>query len=171
MIGTPLHIVRFFVLFIVQVLLLNQIEIGFGIQLMAYPLFIFLLPVQTSKINLLLIAFAFGLIIDAFSNTYGLHTSAILLFALLKPMVLKLFDNGDGYDPLFETNVLNMGTFWFVKTFGVLLFIHHFWFFLIELFKINDIGFVFQKTLLSFPLSFLICILLQYLFVKKQKKG
>ena len=66
---------------------------------------------------------------------------------------------------------LNMGTFWFVKTFGVLLFIHHFWFFLIELFKINDIGFVFQKTLLSFPLSFLICILLQYLFVKKQKKG
>jgi len=36
------------------------------------------------------------------------------------------------------------------------------------MFKFNDLGFILQKTVLSAPVSFAICILLQYLFVKKQ---
>ena len=167
--GLVLNITRFIVLLFVQVLLLNQIEIGFGIQLMVYPLFIFLLPMKMNRITLLFLAFMFGIFIDAFSNTYGLHTSAILLFAFLKPMIFNLFYNQDDFDPSIEMNVLNMGIIWYVKVFGTLLFIHHFWFFFIEMFQLNKIGFVFQKTLLSLPLSFLISILLQYLFVKKQK--
>ena len=167
--GLVLNITRFIVLLFVQVLLLNQIEIGFGIQLMVYPLFIFLLPMKMNRIALLFLAFMFGIFIDAFSNTYGLHTSAILLFAFLKPMIFNLFYNQDDFDPSIEMNVLNMGTVWFIKVFGTLLFVHHFWFFFIEMFQFNKIGFVFQKTLLSLPLSFLISILLQYLFVKKHK--
>jgi len=167
--GVVPNISRFIVLLFVQVLLLNQIEIGFGIQLMVYPLFIFLLPMKMNRIALLFLAFIFGLFIDAFSNTYGLHTSAILLFAFLKPMIFNLFYNQDDFDPNIEMNVLNMGTIWYIKVFGTLLFIHHFWFFFIEMFQLNKIGFVFQKTLLSLPLSFLISILLQYLFVKKHK--
>lgn len=167
--GIVLNITRFIVLLFVQVFLLNQIEIGFGIQLMVYPLFIFLLPMKMNQISLLFLSFLFGLSIDAFSNTFGLHTSAILLFSFLKPMIFNLFYNEDDFDPSIEMNVLNMGTIWFIKVFGTLLFIHHFWFFFIEMFQFNKIGFVFQKTLLTLPLSFLICILLQYLFVKKHK--
>ncbi len=167
--GMILNITRFVVLLFVQVLLLNQIEIGFGIQIMVYPLFIFLLPMKMNRIPLLFLSFFFGLSIDAFSNTYGLHTSAILLFAFLKPVIFNLFYNQDDFDPSIEINILNMGMMWFLKVFGTLLFIHHFWFFFIEMLDLNKVGFVFQKTLLSVPLSFMICILLQYLFVKKQK--
>lgn len=164
-----LNITRFVVLLFIQVFLLNQIEIGYGIQLMIYPLFIFLLPMKMNQITLLFLAFVFGLSIDAFSNTFGLHTSAILLFAFLKPRIFNLFYNEDDFDPSIEMNVLNMGTLWFIKVFGTLLFVHHFWFFFIEMFQFNKIGFVFQKTILTLPLSFLISILLQYLFVKKHK--
>lgn len=161
------HGLRFLFFLLAQVLVLNQIEIGFGIQLMIYPLFVLLLPVEMKTITLMLIAFGFGLLIDAFSNTYGLHTSALLVFAYMRPVIFKLFSPRDGYDVLLETNVFTMGYRWYIKAFGSLLLLHHFWFFLFEMFKLNELVFVVQKTLLSILLSFLLCLFLQYLFIKK----
>lgn len=158
---------RFIALILAQALVLNQIELGQGVQLMIYPLFIFLLPVDTSIITLLVVAFFMGFGIDIFSNTYGLHTSSLLVFTMLRPTFLRLFSSRDGYDSLLETNVFNMGNFWFIRTFGSLLFMHHLWFFMLEEFKFNDMGYILLKTILSLPLSFLICILVQYLFVNK----
>ena len=161
------HSIRFVFFLLIQVLILNQIEIGFGIQILIYPLFILLLPVDIGVISLLFISFCLGLLIDSFSNTYGLHASSALIFAFLRPSIFKLFDSRDGYDVLLETNIFNLGNVWFIKTFGVLLIIHHFWFFLLEMFKFNEFGYILQKTILSAPISFAMCILLQYLFVKK----
>jgi len=158
---------QFIAVLFVQALVLNQIELGQGIQLMMYPLFIFLLPVETSIVSLLAVAFFLGFGIDVFSDTYGLHTSSLLGFTMLRPTILRLFSSRDGYDSLLETNIFNMGTFWFVRTFGSLLFIHHLWFFTLEEFKFNDLGYILLKTILSVPLSLLICILVQYLFVNK----
>lgn len=164
------NILRFLALMVFQVLVLNQIEIGFGIQIMVYPLFILLLPVEMGVSMLLLLAFGLGIMIDAMSNTYGLHASSLLVVAYFRPVIFKLSAPRDGYDPLLETNLHTMGYKWFVKTFGVLLIIHHFWFFLLEIFKLNELIFVFQKTGLSVVLSFSLCILLQYLFMNKSIK-
>lgn len=158
---------RFIFFLLIQVLVLNQIEIGFGIQLMIYPLFILLLPVDMSVSALLLLAFLLGISIDAMSNTYGLHASSLLVVAYFRPIIFKLFAPRDGYDLLMETNLQTMGYRWFLNTFGILLLIHHFWFFLLEMFKINEFPFVLQKTALSVPLSFLLCMLIQYLFMNK----
>jgi len=160
--------IRFVLFLLVQTLILNQIEIGFGIQLMIYPLFIMLLSFDTGVLSLLAISFTLGICIDAFSNTFGLHTSSLLVFAFLRPVIFKLFDTREGYDLLLEPTVLNMGNGWFIKSFGSLLLIHHFWFYLLEMFKLNDMGYVLQKTVYSLPLSFFLCVLLQYLFVNKQ---
>jgi len=169
--GLFLHIIRFVFILLLQVLVLNQLEIGFGIQIFIYPLFIFLLPVELGVFPLMFLAFGMGIAIDSMSDTYGLHTSSLLAFAYFRPAILKLFSPRDGYDALLETNILNMGRNWFIKTFGLLLLIHHFWFFLLELFKINEILIVLQKTLISGTVSFLICILLQYLFIRNSKKN
>ena len=161
------HSLRFIIFLLAQVLVLNQIEIGLGIQLIIYPLFILLLPVELKTIPLMLIAFVFGLFIDAFSNTYGLHTSALLIFAYMRPLIFKLFAPRDGYDILLEANVFNMGYRWYFKTFGILLLLHHFWFFMFEMFKLNELVFVIQKTFISVPFAILLCLFLQYLFIKK----
>ena len=144
------HIGRFLVLALLQVLILNNLEIGFGIQLMPYPLFLFLLPIEMGVIYSLLIGFGMGLMIDSISNTYGLHTSALLAFAYLKPMIFKLFSPRDGYENSVENTISSLGTSWFIKVYGILLFIHHFWFFLMEIFKLNEFLFTLQKTALSF---------------------
>jgi hypothetical protein len=167
---TLIHILRFVGFFLIQVLILNQIEIGFGIQIMIYPLFILLLPVEMNVFTLMLVAFGLGIFIDSMSNTYGLHASSLLTMAYFRPVIFKLFAPRDGYDALLETNLFNMGNMWFLKTFGILILIHHFWFFLFEMFKLNELLFVLQKTGLSAVVSFLICILLQYLFIRKPKE-
>lgn len=163
------HIVRFLFFVSIQVLVLNQLEIGLGIQLMVYPLYILLLPVEMNVFTLMLLAFALGLSVDSVSDTYGLHASSLLAFAFFRPTFFKMFAPRDGYDHLLETNIFNMGFSWFIRVFGILLLIHHFWFFTLEMFKWNEILMVLQKTILSTIVSFLICILLQYLFIRNKK--
>lgn len=162
------HSIRFVLFLLLQVLVLNQVEVGQGIQLMVYPLFVFLLPVELNVISLMLLSFFFGISIDAMSDTYGLHASSLLVFAFLRPMVFALFAPRDGYDPLTETTLFTMGTAWFLKTFGILILAHHFWYFLLEMFKWNEVLFILQKTALSAPLTLLLCLLIQYLFLQKK---
>jgi hypothetical protein len=161
------HIIRFIVLVAAQVLVLNQLEIGFGIQFMVYPLFIVLLPFDLGIIYMLLISFVMGISIDAISNTYGLHTSSLLVITYLRPAIFKLFGPRDGYDILKEGNMYEMGTRWFISVFGLMLLIHHLWFFTLEIFRFDDMLFVLRKTLFSVPLSFLFCLLFQAMFVTK----
>jgi hypothetical protein len=164
------HSIRFVALFIIQAFILNQLEIGWGIQLMVYPLFIMLLPFDMGLIYLMLIAFGMGMLIDAISNTYGLHTSSLVLFAYLRPTIMKIFSPRDGYEKMREGNIFEMGTRWFVYVFGGLLAIHHFWFFLMEIFRLDELFFVLQKMILSLPLSYALCYLLQALFISKPKE-
>ncbi|MDB0011195.1 hypothetical protein N9E20_00130 [Crocinitomicaceae bacterium] len=164
------HIFRFLVFVLIQSLVLNSLEIGLGIQLMIYPLFIILLPFETTLPVLLLVAFVMGFSIDSISNTFGLHTSSLLLVAYLRPFVFNMFSPREGYDPLKEASIFEMGQRWFISVFGILLLIQHLWFFTLEMFNINEMLYVFQKTILSAPLSFLLCILLQVIFVSKPKE-
>jgi hypothetical protein len=164
------HIVRFIVLILIQTLFLNQLEIGWGIQFMIYPLFIMLLPFEMATIPMLLLAFAMGMSIDGISNTYGLHTSSLLLVTYMRPGVFKLFSPRDGYDNLKEGTSFQMGARWFISVFGSLLLAHHFFFFTLEIFRFAEIMFILQKTLVSLPFSFLLSMLLQALFVSKPKE-
>ena len=151
-------------------MILNQVEIGLGVQIMVYPLYIILLPFELSTISLMLIAFLMGIIIDSISNTYGLHASSLVLLAFLRPQLLSIFAPRDGYDPLKEGNVYEMGRRWFFSVFVMMLVIHHLCFFLMEVFRIDQMLYVFQKTILSVPLSYLLSLLLQALFIAKPKE-
>ncbi len=162
--------IRAVLLLIIQVYILYFLDIGQGIHIMIYPLFIFLLPVEMNIFYLMLIAFGFGGIIDIFNDTAGLHAASAVMFAYFRPIIFKLFAPRDGYDILMETNLFQMGFGWFLRTFGILILIHHLWFFLLEIFRISDILFILKNTGLSAVFSFVLCILYQQLFLRKPKK-
>ncbi len=164
------QLIRFIIFVLVQTLVFNQLEIGFGIQVMIYPLFLVLLPFETNIFILLGLAFAMGFCIDSISDTYGLHTSSLLVVAYLRPIIFNAFSPREGYDPLKEASIFEMGQRWFISVFGLLLTIHHLWFFALEMFKMNEFWFILQKTIFSVPISFLLCILLQVIFVTKPKE-
>ena len=164
------QLIRFVLFVLIQALVFNQLEIGLGIQVMIYPLFLMLLPFETSVLVLLLLAFIMGLSIDAISDTYGLHTSSLLIVAYMRPIIFNIFAPREGYDTIKEASFFEMGQRWFTSVFGLLLLIHHLWFFVFEMFNISELPLILQKTILSVPLSFLLCIFLQVIFVTKPKE-
>lgn len=164
------QLIRFVLFVLIQALVFNQLEIGLGIQVMIYPLFLMLLPFETSVLVLLLLAFIMGLSIDAISDTYGLHTSSLLIVAYMRPIIFNIFAPREGYDTIKEASFFEMGQRWFISVFGLLLLIHHLWFFVFEMFNMSELPLILQKTILSVPLSFLLCIFLQVIFVTKPKE-
>lgn len=162
-------ILRFLGIFLLQVFVLNAIEPGFGIHIMVYPLFIAILPFNNNVFSVLTISFFLGFTIDIFSNTFGLHASAALTMALLRPTLYKYFSPRDGYDNLKQPTILDMGVRWHLMTFGSLILVHHLWFFTLESFRFDEILIVLKKTVLSGVITYVLCFILQYIFFKQEK--
>lgn len=164
-----LPVLRFLGVFLLQVFVLNAIEPGFGIYIMIYPLFIAIMPFNYNIFSVLTISFILGFTIDIFSNTFGLHASAALTTAILRPTLYKYFSPRDGYDNLKQPTILDMGFRWHFMTFGSLLLIHYLWFFGLESFRIDEVFTIVKKTFLSGVITLVLCFTLQYIFFKKEK--
>ena len=164
-----IFIFRFLIFVFLQVFIFNQLEITPYVHIVVSPLYIMLLPFDVSVIRLLFISFILGLCIDALSNTFGLHASALVFMAYLRPFVFRWFAPRDGYDSIKNPSIFDMGNKWFIFTFGSLLIFHHLWFFTMESFSLSEILLILQKTLPSTLLSFIVCVILQTLLLKKSK--
>ena len=78
-----------------QVFFFNNIELGNGVYIMVYPLAIILLPFRFKPILLFFICFLFGFSIDFFSNTFGLHSSALLVGGVARVFIFNLLSPRD----------------------------------------------------------------------------
>lgn len=164
-----LNSIRFVLFVLFQALILNNLEPGLGLHAMIYPLFIFMLPFQMGTVLLMLISFVFGLVIDSFTNTFGLHASSAVVMAFFRPIIFKWLSPRDGYESVEAVNVYSMGGRWFLYAYGTLLLIHHTWFFTMESFKLNEFIWILLKIGLSVPSSFLLSLLVQFIFISNKK--
>ena len=79
------NILRFLGLFLVQVLILVNVEINSSyVNLYIYPLFLLLLPIRLQKVALLAIAFLVGISIDMFYDSAGVHAAASVFTAYFR---------------------------------------------------------------------------------------
>jgi hypothetical protein len=158
-------------LIIAQSLIFGQIEFGLGLHIMIYPFFLVLLPFDIKPIVLMIIAFTMGLILDTFSNTFGLHASASVIVAYLRPELYRLFAPRDGYDILMKPSIKDLGMKWFISVCGIVIAIHHFWFFFLEYFKWSAWFIIIRNTLLSGLISLFIIVAIEVLFTKKDTRS
>src|SRR5258706_12555976 len=85
------NIIRFTIFILLQVYLLNKIpHLHKFIVPYLYYLFILWLPFSISRMGLLVIGFITGIVLDFFMMTPVLHAAACVLFAYLRPFVLKV---------------------------------------------------------------------------------
>ena len=155
---------------LVQGLVVNNIEISSYINPMIYPVMIMMLPFELNIIVTMFVSILLGLSVDAFSNTFGLNASAALVIGYLRPSLMKLIKPRDGYDSTLLPSIHDMGKLWFLAYASIILFVHHFWFFTIEIFRIDQIHHIFIKTLVSLLFSLTLVLLFQYIFYKPSKK-
>lgn len=165
------YIIWFVGLILVQTLIFGQIEFGLGLHIMIYPLFFILLPFDTKPVVLMLLAFTMGIILDSFSNTFGLHASASVILAYFRPELYRLFAPREGYDLLMKPSVKDMGFKWFISVSSSLIILHHFWFFFLEYFKWSAWITILQNTILSGVITLFIIIAIEVLFTRKDKRA
>lgn len=142
-----LHILRFVLLLLLQVFILNNIMLFGFINPYLYPLFIILLPLNLKPIPTLLLAFAIGLSLDFFEDTGGVHAFACVVIAYLRPLILR-FAFGINYD--YQT--LKFYEEGFKPRFiyiSIMVFTHHLVLFSLEAFSFQHTLMVLKTTLYS----------------------
>ena len=161
------YLIYFIVLVLVQLLVFNNIEFSGYIIPYVYILFILLLPFTTPRMILLLSGFALGLIIDLFIGTPGVHSSATVLMAFSRPMVLAMFSPREGYQTGTYPRLSQFGMEWFVKYTVMLVLIHHLALFYLEVFSFHHFFNTLLRALLSSILTSLIIIFSQFFVFRR----
>lgn len=162
------YIIAFILLILLQVIVLNNIVISkLGITPYMYILFILILPIDIHGWILLLVSFFLGLTLDVFVDTLGVHTSACVFLAFVRPAILSMLAPRDDYEANAVPRIANLGTAWYVKYALSLIIIHHFVYFMIEIFSFSDFHLTLTKIILTSLLSFVFIFLSQFFMFRK----
>jgi rod shape-determining protein MreD len=161
------HILRFIVLVLVQILVLNNIQVSGYIVPYIYILFILLLPFETPGWLLLTTGFALGISVDLFTGTYGMHAAATVFMAYLRPWIMEISAPRDGYEAGTVPGVYYLGFQWFLRYTAILVFAHHFVLFYIEVFRFAEFFSTLLRVLLSSLFSIILIMLSQYFIYRK----
>lgn len=142
------NIVRFILLMLVQVFVLNNIRFAGFINPYIYILFILLLPVRFPRWLSLILGFITGLVIDSFTNTPGIHAFATVLLAYLRnPVITAFLSVEEGANPV--PGFYSFGVAAFVKYVIALVILHHTAFFFLEVFSFREAGYTLLRILLN----------------------
>lgn len=165
------RIIRFTILFVIiiliQVLILNNIRFGGYINPYVYILFIMLLPVEIPSWLLLIISFFTGMVMDFFSGSPGMHSSATVMVAFARPWVLRITSPRDGYDTNAEPAMVIYGARWFLLYSSLMVIIHHTALFYLEVFRFEAFFRTFLRVILSSAFTVTFIFLLEY--IRKDK--
>ncbi|WP_225876759.1 rod shape-determining protein MreD [Flavobacterium muglaense] len=161
------NISRFILLLSVQILIFNSMSfLGFILPL-PYILFIILYPVNGNKSGLLAASFLLGLTMDFFLNSGGIHATACIVLAFMRPLLFK-FSFGVSYE--YQTIKINDALT--PERFSLILLsvvIHHSTMFLLEAFQVSFFWDILIRSLLSSVFTIISCIIIIYL-IKPNKR-
>lgn len=161
------NILRFLFLILLQVLLLNNINFLGYINPYLYVLFIILYPFNGSQTLLIFLSFLLGLGIDLFEDSGGINAAACLVAAYIRPYVLR-FSFGVSYDyQTIKFSNTPLGSR--LSYIAIIVFVHHFVLFLLEIFSFAHLLLLFEKTLYSALFTMLLVFLSLALFKKKPR--
>jgi rod shape-determining protein MreD len=147
---------------LVQVLLFNNIQFSGYINPYIYLMFILVLPEEIPAWLLLMLAFLTGIIMDVFSHSPGMHTSATVMAGFIRPYVLKIISPRDGYEGGRALSIHLYGFRWFIMYILIMVLVHHTVLFYIEVFRFTDFFRTLSRVLLSSLFTTFFILLIDY---------
>ena len=154
------------IILFLQIFVLNNINFSQHINPYLYISFIFLFPLNKNRFVFLLAAFLYGLTLDFFSDTGGIHAASLLFVAFLRLYFIKLFFRKNNIDYL----LFNLHSEAFGQVFNYVVtitIIHHFVLFSLDNFSFNNINIVLLNTLYSSIFTLVLYFLGSYILRKK----
>ncbi|PCH66375.1 MAG: rod shape-determining protein MreD [Bacteroidetes bacterium] len=164
-----INIVRFGILILLQVLVLNNIELFQFVNPYLYVLFILLLPVQIPHWLIMVTSFFMGLCIDILMNTIGMHIAASVLVAYIRPYILGVLIDRGKQDAEISLNFRQLGFERFLLYAVIMVFIHHTVLFYIEVFRMTEFFSTLGRVFLNSFFTLLLIVMSQFIFVKNTK--
>jgi hypothetical protein len=165
------NIVRFCLFVLVQFFVLNQIPpLHQLVTPYIYFLFILWLPFKMGRRSVMLVAFLLGFALDCFTKTYGLHAAPCVLIAYLRPFLINLLISQEGAESNYnEPSVTSMRFTPYFTYVTILTFIHHTLLFFLQAMQTGGYFYFLVKSLFSTAVSLVLVMLIELLFVRKQK--
>ena len=151
------NIIRFIGLFLLQIVVLNNINFWGYINPYLYILFVALYPILSNINYFLIISFIFGMLLDIAMDSGGIHSSCCVIIAFSRPLFLR-FCFGHNYTyqitSIESTDIIKRIIYCIL-----ILIIQHLFMFSFEFFSIYKIDLILSNTLYSGIFSILLAAL------------
>ena len=163
--STIIHIGRFLILVLVQILVLNHINFLGYLNPYLYIIFILLAPININRSLFLILSFFLGLLIDMAGDSGGIHAAASLTIAYIRPVILR-----SAFGLSYEFQTVKLGNVSFGERLvyvTLMVLIHHLILFSLEIFNFSHILIIAKKTLFSSVFTIVLTMLVLVLFRRK----
>lgn len=159
------HVFSMIGLLILQVLICNRINFLGFINPYIYIAFVFYYPLHKNRFYFLSLCFLLGLFVDIFSDSGGVHASALLTAGYLRLFFVRVIFKKVASDyPLFK---LKSESITDVLLYTILLTtIHHFFLFLLANFSLTNLNIVLVNTFSSLLFTSILIVLGSLIFKK-----
>ncbi len=157
---------KFIILFIVQILIFDQIKLFGHINASVYILFVILFPISKNRTWILITSFLLGFLIDIFTNGGGIHAASITFIAFIRYYVLQLIMKKS----FFENQSLSITQISLGKLtmlIAILVFVHGFILYSLEMGNLLNLNYILYNTIISGILTLVLCFMFILLFVKR----
>jgi rod shape-determining protein MreD len=165
------NIIRFALFILIQVFVLMKVPpLHRFITPYLYFLFILWLPFNLPRFWLTFTGFIFGLTLDYFTNTPGLHAAACTLIAYIRPFVVNLLISQEGTDKNYTSpSVTSMGWAPYATYVFVLTLLHHTYLVFLEWMSFGTLWYFLGKVVATTGVSLLLIFVTELLFYRNEK--
>jgi rod shape-determining protein MreD len=135
-----------------------------------YFLYILWLPFRISRGTLTLVGFLFGISLDFFTNSPGLHAAACVLIAYLRPFLINILIPQEGAEQNYKSpSITSMGLAPYATYILILTLLHNTWLVILEWIQFGSFWYFLGKVLATTGVSLLLILITELLFYRKEK--
>lgn len=156
-------LVQYYVLF--QIRPLHQFVVPY-----VYYLYVLWLPFSMGRMTLMFVSFVFGLTLDYFTQTPGLHAAACTLLAYVRGFVVNILIPQEGAEQNYRSpSPVSMGWAPYAIYVLVLTLVHHIYLVFLEWLQFGSFLFFLGKVLATTGISLMLVLITELLFFRKEK--
>jgi hypothetical protein len=156
-------LVQYYVLF--QIRPLHQFVVPY-----VYFLYVLWLPFSMGRMTLMFVSFVFGLTLDYFTQTPGLHAAACVLIAYVRGFVVNILIPQEGAEQNYKSpSPVSMGWAPYAIYVLVLTLVHHIYLVFLEWLQFGSFLFFLGKVVATTGISLMLVLITELLFFRKEK--
>jgi rod shape-determining protein MreD len=165
------NIIRFALFIVLQVFVLNKVPpLHRFVVPYLYFLFLLWLPFKIPRLALTLVGFLFGLALDAFTHTPGLHAAACTLIAYMRPFLVNLLMPKEATEISYaEPSITSMGMMPYATYVLILTVLHHGYLVFLEWLEFGSLLYFIGKVFATTGISLLMILITEMLFTRKSR--